>query len=390
MNVKSKFCPAPWYHLSTDTNGSLRPCCKFSQPQLHQKHKMPFMYEGRLDELWNSKNFKSLRQDFIDGKQPKECEICWNEENNNVRSYRENLIDWFKSSWEHCDFTNVEAPPPTSFDFKVTNLCNMKCRICGPTASSLFFEEAKSYMRLTYNEAYLKDNKITQTNNREIFLKWLPHIKRIEITGGEPLVSPENKEMIKLICDQGHADHIDLQVTTNGKLFIPKFNEYLKQFERVIISLSIDDITDRFEYHRYPSNWKKVKSNIDDYIKLDKDNHNIQTYLYCTVSNYNIFYLDEYCDYFSYLPKNQYNFGLLFYNDYWCIQNLHPYIKEIILDKLSDYEKLHPVINFLSGKGKDLTKKFLIETSKFDRLRQQQFSTTFPEWYDILSMHRTL
>ena len=54
--------------------------------------------------------------------------------------------------------------------------------------------------------------------------------------------------MIKLICDQGHADHIDLQVTTNGKLFIPKFNEYLKQFERVIISLSIDDITDRFEY----------------------------------------------------------------------------------------------------------------------------------------------
>ena len=53
-------------------------------------------------------------------------------------------------------------------------------------------------------------------------------------------------------------------------------------------------------------------------------------------------------------------------------------------------KKLHPVINFLSGKGKDLTKKFLIETSKFDRLRQQQFSTTFPEWYDILSMHRTL
>ena len=52
------------------------------------------MYDGRLDELWNSKNFKSLRQDFIDGKQPKECEICWNEENNNVRSYRENLIDW--------------------------------------------------------------------------------------------------------------------------------------------------------------------------------------------------------------------------------------------------------------------------------------------------------
>ena len=96
MNVKSKFCPAPWYHLSTDTNGSLRPCCKFSQPQLQQKHKMPFMYEGRLDELWNSNNFKSLRQDFIDGKQPKECEICWNEENNNVRSYRENLIDWLK------------------------------------------------------------------------------------------------------------------------------------------------------------------------------------------------------------------------------------------------------------------------------------------------------
>ena len=388
--MKSNICPAPWYHMSTDTNGSIRPCCRYAQPHQQDQYKMPFMKDGNINQIWNGEKFKKLRQAFIDNKKPKECEICWKEEENNIRSYRQNLTDWFPYCFDNVNFDKNVAPPPTSFDFKVTNLCNMKCRICGPTASSLFLEEAKQYTNIEYDPQYLQSNKITQTSNREVFLNWLPHIRRIEITGGEPLVSPENKEMIELMVEKKEAHHIDLQITTNGKIFNKKFNENFKLFERVILCLSIDDIKERFEYQRYPSNWKKVKQNIDNFFELDKDD-NIEVFIYCTVSNHNVFYLDEYCQYFSYLNDNKYNFGLLHHNDYWSIQNLHPYAKQLLIDKLYDINKLQSVVDFLRGKSdNDLTHRFLHECKRFDRLRNQNFKITFPEWYEILSMCSTI
>ena len=118
---------------------------------------------------------------------------------------------------------------------------------------------------------------------------------------------------------------------------------------------------------------------------------NIEVFIYCTVSNHNVYYLDEYVEYFSYLNDNKYNFGLLHHNDYWSIQNLHPYAKQLLIDKLDDIDKLKSVVDFLNGKcDNNLTHRFLHETKRFDKLRDQNFKLTFPEWHEILSMCSTI
>jgi radical SAM protein with 4Fe4S-binding SPASM domain len=78
-NLPASFCVLPWVNLSTDVNGSLRPCCKFAQPNPSNEYQLPNMKEGRLDDLWNDQRFQNLRQAFLDGKKPNECRSCWDE-----------------------------------------------------------------------------------------------------------------------------------------------------------------------------------------------------------------------------------------------------------------------------------------------------------------------
>ena len=60
--LPKSFCTLPWVNLSTDVNGSLRPCCKFAQPNPENEFQLPNMKNGRLDQLWNHSEFQRLRQ----------------------------------------------------------------------------------------------------------------------------------------------------------------------------------------------------------------------------------------------------------------------------------------------------------------------------------------
>ena len=71
-NLPSSFCVMPWVNMSTDVNGSLRPCCKFAQPNIANEYQLPNMKDGRIDVLWNDQGFQKLRQAFLDGKKPKD------------------------------------------------------------------------------------------------------------------------------------------------------------------------------------------------------------------------------------------------------------------------------------------------------------------------------
>ena len=85
----SKFCYAPFISISTDVNGSIRPCCRYAQPDKQIEYKMPNMKDGRIDELYNGEEFQKLRQAFNEGKMPAECYTCWNEESAGVPSFRQ-------------------------------------------------------------------------------------------------------------------------------------------------------------------------------------------------------------------------------------------------------------------------------------------------------------
>lgn len=392
---ESKFCPLPWFNITTDVNGSVRPCCRFAQPGDQVDHKMPWLQDGSIKSLWNGPEMRGLRRAFLNGEQPADCSWCWKEEENNVRSYRQTYIDEYNSDYDNVDFTTDYSPNPTVFDLKLSNVCNLKCRMCGPTASSSILKEEKTYKYFTLQDTkeheYWLTNKILGTLNEKDFMEWLPSIVELQFTGGEPLVSPENKQLIKAISETEYAKNIRVQLNTNATHFNTVFVEQLKKFKEIHLDASIDDMGPRIEYARHGSKWATLDNNLKRYNSIKE----IKLNVWATVNNYNIWYLDElinYCD-----ENNiEIALGALHTPNELSIQYLPEYLKDAIREKYTKpihldpianelrAKRLKPIINFLDASNENLIKEFLKTTWIYDRIRKEKFKDVFPEWRDMI------
>lgn len=362
----SRFCVAPWVNISTDVNGSIRPCCRYEQPSRQKQYKMSWMKDGTLDQLYNSKEMKSLREAFLRGEEPEECNWCWKEESAGVQSFRQHY-NKLNLTYE------LEEPLPQLLDLKLSNVCNLKCRMCGPQASSSI---AKEQGRLN---PYHISNKIIGTQNEEVFLeKILPQVSYLELTGGEPFFSSENKKLIELVSETDYAKNISLKITTNAMFYVPELMEKMKSFKKVGIALSIDDINERLEYQRNNSNWKQVQDNV---FKMMSNYPYFEIVIYRTINNFNIYYLDE-LDNWAREKNIIVMNGFLHEPKYLNIQYLPNYAKLEVKNKLDpNYQN---VISFMNDCDEQMLLDFHYQTDLLDLKRQQSFKKTFKEWAEIL------
>ena len=113
----------------------------------------------------------------------------------------------------------------------VTDLCNLRCRYC-MTEDGV---EKKSHMDMLREEEYLMAISAAASLG----------IKKIRITGGEPLI----KKDIVSICDHAHnvAGIDEVCITTNG-ILLPRFAKDLKTAGVSRINISLDTL-DSEKYH---------------------------------------------------------------------------------------------------------------------------------------------
>jgi sulfatase maturation enzyme AslB (radical SAM superfamily) len=351
------------------------------------------MKDGRIDVLWNSKGFRDLRQAFLDGEKPKECHQCWEEEEAGLSSMRQGVIkDLDLSSF---NFTNILESGPKALDLKLSNVCNLKCRICGPTASSTLYKEHKKRYGIRivedrhdweYRSDYWLENKFFDTNNEGAFIEWLKGLEHLEITGGEPMSSPENIKLLKTLDSMDLLKNITFLMNTNTTIVSDRVLQYIKKFKKAQILLSIDDIAERYEYQRYPANFSLIEENIKSYKNITQDNPNVMLTIIPTISNFNIFYLEEIYNWIvSQEIKPQFN--ILHYTSFNCIKNLPKQIKDILVEKYknSHVVGIQEILNFLNQPSESELDKFLVEVGEVDKIRNQKFETVFPDWHKLLN-----
>ena len=75
------FCIAPFTHLSTKTDGSIKACCR-SLPALSNIKKESLL------QAWNNEEMKQLRTDLINGVRNEKCNACWKLEDVGAQSLR--------------------------------------------------------------------------------------------------------------------------------------------------------------------------------------------------------------------------------------------------------------------------------------------------------------
>lgn len=368
----AKFCIAPWTGLQLDTNGTVRPCCRYVQDHKQTDYPMGNIKNSSIEDEFNGDRFNALRQAFLDGKQPNECRWCWSDEDAGIESFRQVYNKKYK--FENLDLNNLT---PKWYDLKLNNVCNFKCRMCGSSASSMILKEEKSLGRKFPNERYWLSNKIINTINEKYFFENISNIDYIELTGGEPFYSKENKDLIKKISETEYAKNITIHITTNGSILGKSIIPMLKKFKHAQITISVDDIGPRLEYARNGAKWDTIQRNILEY------KNNIRTYIYRTVNNYNIWHLED-LDNWAEENNVQISTGILHEPDFLSIRNLHDIVKDEIYEKYKDNEIYSTVLNFMMQESENKMYEFCRETKKLDTLRIEKFQSVFPEWSEIV------
>lgn len=107
----------------------------------------------------------------------------------------------------------------------VTERCNFRCRYCMPTTP---FEWVPHSEILTYEEMF-EFVKVCIDEG----------VKKIRITGGEPLIRKETPQFIGMIGS--YAPDIDLAMTTNG-YFLKNFAQELKDNGLKRVNISLDTL----------------------------------------------------------------------------------------------------------------------------------------------------
>ena len=404
--LPDNFCLYPFSHFQLDPDGRARPCCKYKVGDPTWQKDVPKLPDVDIGELWEQPEFQTLRDEFLRNERPSGCKACWDEEAAGIKSMRLQREEGGKQHPWMTFFKHVPRLYPKSLDLKLSNLCNLKCRICTPFLSTQWMKEIKD---LNVNDmgdvksftSNAREKFSENPNNTEVLKQWAPTIDYLEFYGGEPLMQQEHDSILRIINEFGKPENTGIYYNTNGTICDEEFFKLWAPFREIIINFSIDDIGPRFEYQRKNAKWNEVLSNIERYKELaDKYKVNMTLRFYTTVGILNVFYLKEFFEFIkSYDMKILLN--LVHYPHHYAIVNLPNEVKDVIKNKLLSIQvenllaewspSIDNIINFMYGSECDplLLKTFFDKTRLHDGYRKDSFNDTFSELYEMLKKYET-
>jgi len=273
MDKKDTICAIPWMHLNFEPNGKVVPCCLTS----HHNYFAGDLKTQSIEEIWNSKNMKSLRKQMINGDRPKICDTCWKKEDVTGVSGRHYHNRDFPGVIKKIPDITLEDGTCTEmnlkyWDFRFSNLCNLKCRSCGPRYSSAWVPDAKK-LGYTDQEKVWNIETVEDQTNVDFLEDQIDNVRRIYFAGGEPLLMPEHWQILDKLVEKKRFD-VKLSYNTNATTLVygkKNIIDYWSQWQlgKLEVWPSIDEIGERAELIRSGTVWSKVEANLLELAKHD-------------------------------------------------------------------------------------------------------------------------
>jgi hypothetical protein len=268
-----------------------------------------------MDLARNADMMKEMRKNMLSGVWSDECARCQREESSQLQSRRgyENEhwgdqygIEWARSATDDDGVIDTIDIPVRYLDLRFGNLCNLACRMCGPTDSHTWYKDHVALHGPTYRDTHgtveLEQNakgRWTTTDydwhNSESFWEYLEgnldNIEHVYMAGGEPLLIERHYEFLQKCIDTGAASHIRLEYNTNMTTIPNRAMVMWQQFKRVMIGASIDGYGDVLEYQRHPAKWSALERNL---WRVDSLPDNIDAWFSLTVTNINVLHVPDF------------------------------------------------------------------------------------------------
>ena len=423
---RETFCALPWVQLFVSEAGTLQPCCMSLEDRKavnRDAEGIPYRIEAlpEIEPAWNSAFMRDLRRALRAGERPPICARCFREEDLGLRSHRvvsnEVLGTEAAEALARTDRDGrVPAEMIRSLDFRLGNRCNLKCRMCSPVSSRATASDYAKLYGISRDDprllALVGSNWVAQPGFRRIFEQLANGSKRLQFSGGEPLLRPELKSILEALVASGRAGEIELHFVTNLTHLPDSMLALWGHFRRVGVVVSLDAVGALGEYIRHPMRFDAVAANLK---RLDAAAANIGAdglHLSATVQAYNVLAIEEFVEFSA---QELRNFGrprlsLLYYPEPLSVRVLPETFKARATDRLrrllervrcewanrwvaderADLESMiEGIIAYMNGADRtDLLPEFRRWTQVLDRSRGEDVLRVVPEFAEIFAMEK--
>jgi len=371
-------CYAPWHSILVRFNGDITPDGVYTK-RYGNVLKTPL--KDVLDSFTASYTKDSIRMDIL----PPECEQCPRKEAVVGHSRRLFFRDILNPMLEGKDYDYSKNFHDIYFlEFNMSNICNLKCRMCNGISSSTWIKEelkldalSKDYMRPVDNPEFGYTNLSEEIVDRlfetpEVFT----NLAYLSIKGGEPYMEPANKKVFKKLIDMGIAKNITLDVTTNGTIVDEEFHELAHQFGHTKWTVSIEGTGKLYQYIRGGEHFtiEQLTENLKSFEQFDR------VIIAVTVQTYNIAHLHKIKDWYREVCKSNYS---IYFNN---VVATPPYLNPRVLpDNILKKIKFKlPNINYIQDpKLASQLKTFINFTKDLDKIRNTNILEVCPEFSSL-------
>ena len=301
-NYGKNFCPLPFTEIANTAQGMTKLCC-YSDGLTDDITKE---YGSLLQGWVHDKKLNEARQMMLKDQHQPLCKRCTDYENRGAytMSKRVNAIKSFAKNDPKLmsEIRRRGAKRIVSLDIKFGNKCNLACIMCNSHSSSLHLKEeiknphpenVKEFMESTGSFTDFREQHI------EEMLTFASSLRRIKMTGGEPLLLPGAIKFLDALSKTSYAKNITIVLVTNGTSDITKLVDMMARFKIFEVHASVDGLGTTFDYIRWPAKWSKISHNYETFIKAYKQKRykNIRTELNPAVQFLNLAQLPDILQY---------------------------------------------------------------------------------------------
>lgn len=399
MNNKKNFCISPWVHLHTWPNNQVYPCC-----MTPMEYPIGNLKNSSLKELWNSKKIKDLRVEFLNDQRPTSCQRCFEMEDMGQRSWRQSLNGHYSHHFSKVDTTDEDGTFSdfnlVYWDFRFSNICNFRCRTCGPQLSTGWYEDTKKiWGRLPDDVKVIKETAETWEEIEPLF----PVVEEIYFAGGEPLIMEEHYRILQKLDKMKRYD-VKLRYNTNFSQLEYKnlkVQDIWPKFQSVELSVSLDGGGVKGEYIRKNMNWNKILKNRNEFNPMPS---NIYFYINFTLSVMNCFHVVDFhreCVNTGFIENpDRFRLNMLQHPFHFRIQILSDALKHKLIRHYEKYiielqtlnnsssiiTDFQMAINFIKSESyKHEIKNFKQSINQIDNIRNELFINIFPELRELFN-----
>lgn len=401
--TKSKvFCMLPWVHMHAFPDGRAYPCCLSDY-----WHPVGDLRKNTMAEVWNQDPLKTMRVNMINDQSCKECSKCYENESNGAFSMRNDSNRNYGHLISEIEKTQKDGQHPDFkiryWDIRFSNLCNFRCRSCGPIFSSNWYNDHIKLFGVKPDVLNRPMERIEYTTGNEKGMieqmeSHIPYLEQVYFAGGEPLIMKEHYYLLERLFELGKNETIIRYNTNFSEL---KYKDkhvfkYWKNFKNVSVGASLDGMNKQGELIRKGTIWKEIEKNR---LQMMEEVPHVDFYINATVSAMNVLHILEFHKTWTelgFIKARDFNINVCQSPEWYRIDIFPAWFKEQViypayeqhiawLEPQDDLKRattgFRSLLNMMQANDNHrLFGEFKKHIIKLDKVRNENFWALFPEF----------